>query len=414
MEIRSSGSLPFSLPGGKPEIKTSVEDNTAGKLKKAKLTVLSYMAADNNLEPAITSSLSRLELAGSNSDMNIVAQLDRGEEPVNEDRPLDGYYPAKKEYPSGASRYYVLQGDLDQKSNSRVLEALGQVDSSSIKTLADFLVWGIKNFPAENYLIVFNSHGGGYLGALLEKDRVMPLSDIEKALDYAVSITGVRKDKIMIAFDACHMAQAEVAYQLKDYASVLVASQGEINTNFPYESIFKNMDYQNLSGMAERIVKMCEQNPDGTPAVSAINLERISCFKESLNSFSRAILESGISRDVFLEKIKSIPNYIPVSQSDSQERNFPRYDMKDIYAFAQSIALDPEISDMKLKMESEKLMKSIKDLVIAKTKDGQIKSSGISIYMPYKDINLDEFEYRNLDLCRDTLWDEALQKLLAE
>jgi hypothetical protein len=67
-------------------------------------TVMVYMAADNNLEPAALMDLNEMEGVGSSSNVNIVAEVDRSAEYVD----TDGNW-------SGGRRYYIQQ---DQNTDS--------------------------------------------------------------------------------------------------------------------------------------------------------------------------------------------------------------------------------------------------------------------------------------------------------
>jgi hypothetical protein len=111
--------------------------------------------------------------------------------------------------------------------------ALGEVNSSSPDTLQSFVEYSLTEpaLDAENYMLILQDHGLGYLGICC--DVGLPDSDIEKAwmridgLGKAVrgALGSTGKDLDIVTMDACTMAVVEVAYELRDTASYLVASE---------------------------------------------------------------------------------------------------------------------------------------------------------------------------------------------
>ncbi|MDQ1372304.1 MAG: hypothetical protein QG582_1220 [Candidatus Thermoplasmatota archaeon] len=111
--------------------------------------------------------------------------------------------------------------------------ALGEVNSSSPDTLQSFIEYSMAEptLEAENYMLILQDHGLGYLGIC--SDVGLPDSDIEKAwmsidglgkaVRGAIDSTGEELD--ILTLDACTMSVVEVAYELRDTASYLVASE---------------------------------------------------------------------------------------------------------------------------------------------------------------------------------------------
>ena len=111
--------------------------------------------------------------------------------------------------------------------------ALGEVNSSSPDTLQSFIEYSMTEptLEAENYMLILQDHGLGYLGIC--SDVGLPDSDIEKAwmsidglgkaVRGAIGSTGEGLD--ILTLDACTMSVVEVAYELRDTASYLVASE---------------------------------------------------------------------------------------------------------------------------------------------------------------------------------------------
>ncbi|MCL5774521.1 MAG: clostripain-related cysteine peptidase [Firmicutes bacterium] len=401
-------------------------------MPKAKWTVLAYMAGDNDLESFVTNNLIDMEKVGSSKDVNIVAQLDRGPDPT----PAKG---GEKD----AARYYIMKDNDPKHINSPVMQKLGPADMGAPGTLKDFLSWGMKNYPAQNYLIILNDHGGGFTGALEDQtnNSFMSVPDMKKAIAGAEKDTGVDKEQVTVGFDACLMAQGEVGYELKDVAKTLLASEEVIGgTGWPYTGILasgktinginkfvdtekklsnagknpvsikednsKIIGNMNPQQVSKFIIDECAKAKDSTVTMSAANLDKIGAFKDALNGFAKALLKTDVPDSV-------IKNDFKASQHYTVGMEMPPYaDVRDAYDLAKHIVEDRQINDANLKDAAKALMASVEEVVFAEEHvgDGMEGSHGISIYAPIKKGGLDGYHYDKLALAKDTNWEEALEK----
>lgn len=115
-------------------------------------TVLVYMAADNNLEPFALQDLQEMMEVGASKGFQLVVQVDRAKgcqskrsRTCNEDRRFRGGF-------EGTRRYVVAQGALEQ------LADLGETDTGSPASLAEFIAWGATSFPADRTALVLWDH----------------------------------------------------------------------------------------------------------------------------------------------------------------------------------------------------------------------------------------------------------------
>ena len=392
---------------------------------KKKWSVLLYLAADNNLEPYITKSLLDLEQVGSTPEINFVAQLDRGEvkRQAGKARNPHGGLPE-------ANRYYVTKSRESQHLTSPVVEKLGKTDSGDYKVLQDFLIWGFQNYPAENYLLIFGDHGVGFRGGLSDDGfkSSMELSGMKKAIQGAKAAAGVDKEKIILGFNACFMAQTEVGYSLKDTAKVMIASEETENYGgWAYSAIFgpkKAVGHYDQEQMINKIMASVKGNGKNIYTQSAIDLSRMDQLKNSVNRLAKAMLSSPEPKANLREVIQKAQNYgqylVPAS------RFYGNY--RDLYDVAERFSESEKIQDKKLKKAAREVMKSVKDAVSAEkhiltgmqrnkeAKPGhpQIKgdfrgSHGLSINTNYER-NL-EAGYGKADFAKDILWFDALKTL---
>ncbi len=235
----------------------------------ANWTILHYTAVDNNLEGAAFNDYYEMQSAGSGDGVNIVTQFDRAEGHETRFGDWTGtqrFYieqvPAQPT-PDMADKRAALVGYFTQQGYSDVapqieamddatvnsiyennnvgvsfdqtpIEDLGEVDMGDPQSLTDFIVWGAANFPANHYMIVIGSHGGGWRGIGPDEGAGEPsmleMPEIDAALSAAQEQLGIEKFDI-VGFDACLMGVTDVAVMLESHADYVLFSQEVIPGN---------------------------------------------------------------------------------------------------------------------------------------------------------------------------------------
>lgn len=176
---------------------------TPGKAKGA--TFLTYKAMDNNLSTTLDEHLNTLERAGSSAGINVLALTDGDEK--------------------GDTRQYYLRQDRDFKKITSPYVRVGQGGESDTATAAAVkraVRWADGTYPAKFRWVDINSHGGGYYGICID-DRG---SDVIHMPQLAGALAGGGPIDLL-TFDACQMATAEVAFELRKVAKVMVASEDD-------------------------------------------------------------------------------------------------------------------------------------------------------------------------------------------
>ncbi len=239
---------------------------------KANWTILHYTAVDNNLEGAAFNDYYEMQTAGSGEGVNIVTEFDRAEGFdkrfgdwtdtrrffIQKSPPLPELDMAGKR--EALVNYFVEQGygdadslkaeiaGLDDATVARIYEnnnvgvsfdqtavqELGEVDMGDPKSLTDFIVWGVENYPANHYMVVIGSHGGGWRGIGPDdgggSESMLELPEIDSALSDAKTQLGISKFDIL-GFDACLMGVTDVAVMLEPHADYVLFSQEVIPGN---------------------------------------------------------------------------------------------------------------------------------------------------------------------------------------
>jgi Clostripain family len=247
-------------------------------------TILLYSAADNDMQAYNLQNIRDLETVGSDAYTNLVAQVDTG----------------------AASTRYLIQKAARPSSTdiqSAPLESTGPVNMSDPKTLADFITWGMTQYPAEHTMVIVSDHGGGWEGAC-EDDSAndwMSMPSMRQAFEQAAQQTGKKVD--IIGFDACLMGSTEVAHELKDVCDYVVGSEDyEDSAGWPYTRIFNPELVAHLqqhllykTQLSPRALAVeCVQDAAGTqdvlPTMTAVDCKQAGVLSDAVRALGDAIL----------------------------------------------------------------------------------------------------------------------------
>jgi hypothetical protein len=375
---------------------------------KAKWLIMNYIAADCNLEEFQMRNIDNMENVGSDPTTHILTQVDRGANPSQ----IDGGW-------ANCRRYYVTKDDVPDQLGSKMLQDMGKVDMANPQTLTDFIVWGVQSYPAENVALILNDHGGGFTGAMADDGSggFMNVPTLAKAVADAEKITGKKID--ILGFDACLMAEAEVAHELKNNANILLASEeSEGGPGWTYDSMLggktigsalEQMRLMKLDASPEQFAKIVvdvnKQHNRDIPTFSAIDLTKMDGLTAATNTLAEAIIASG-DKAAIKTAIKS---------SEAYGSGYTPYkDIKDEYDMAEKMIKSTGISDKNVKKAAQAVIDSIKSVIIANENNPSQhpNSHGVSIYAPTTaGASGPGYGYKNLDFAKNTKWDEAIASL---
>ncbi len=271
----------------------------------------------------------------------------------------------------------------------------GCVSVASSDTIADFIEYGVKNNPADRYIIIFFSHGGGARYGFGEP--AISAADMREAFRKAKEKTG--RDFDIAGFAACLMASAEWMYNLADYARYYVGSE-ETEWAFPWhlDDITKSLA---AGDSTENIIKtitssymeysaMDKSGKDDYSAmktnISAVDLSKIKSLNDSINALAGKISEN------FKNSPGETFNNLFVSRSKAEEygvvsadQNFHKepYDLADLYNFTEKLTEEilyrQDYTDY-----ARDIQNKIREAVIVNETTYWLKNShGISFYMPF-------------------------------
>jgi len=354
----------------------------------------------DRLAPSV---IRELEVAGSDDNMDIVAQLGR------KGRIYDK---VTKDW-SGTKRYHI-QRNMDPPGVqeelikwflppytegivSPVLEDMGKADMGSSASLSEFLQWGMKEYPAKNYAVVIYGEGGGMAGAGVDEEtghRLTP-SGIQQAFREAKIATG--EDIDLVAFDSDHMGGIETAAQLSDVADIMVASQAGLNLgSIQMDMVMKDLKFElaekgevTPEQLAKWFVFETHANPGPlaemvNPTLSAVDLKKVGSVKEAYSNLSSKLAaalkdeELPLAKDALRQAVKDTQSY---AQNNSTDQFYGDY--RDLGHFAKNLKKDVRLGE-DVHKAAEALLKAQSEAMIDQSNHGQFKenSTGLTAYLP--------------------------------
>jgi hypothetical protein len=342
--------------------------------------VLVYQAAGNDLEEAILGDV-REAMSATDPDVRVLSLLDRS--PASGPA---GQYTAADTLPgipegTGTQLVTIAAGQ------ATLIADLPDQPMSSPQTLAAFLAAGIRAYPAERIALVIADHGGGWTGAAV--DEVVEAAGGPAMLDLPAIVGGVRaglaaagRDRLdLIGFDACLMAEVDVASALAPFTDRLVASaQTEPGAGWDWTFLAGATAGDDPDQLAARIVAAYRafyaDNPAGADAtLSVLDLSELDELDTALGYLSAGIVVGGTAEDaVTLARARAIAweyGRSPDPSSDSR--------LVDVGDWA-ALLFDQEGP---LAEPARRLADAVHDVVLTSwSGPGAPRATGLSVYLP--------------------------------
>jgi len=212
------------------------------------MTIIIYMAADNDLESAAIADFNEME-AVKNLDrapFTILVLLDRhpAYDQTNGNWSDTRLFEVKSDPDGLNSTIISTRLDCPELGLSKNTETeLNTADPLVLSKLIDFAK---REYPANQYALIVWGHGTGWRSSPDAESKIAPNKAV--AFDdthgqymslpaFGRAVAG--KGLYFIGFDTCYAALIEVAYQLKNSAYILVGSEGAIpSTGWDYTALF--------------------------------------------------------------------------------------------------------------------------------------------------------------------------------
>ena len=212
---------------------------------------------------------------------------------------------------------YLIQGGT--------IRDVGSVNPSNMgeaATLADFLAWGVRNYPSEHMGLILWDHGGGSISGVcfdeLNGRDSLNLRELDTALNQAY---GVMWDKFdFIGFDACLMCTLETANIMATYSDYMVASQeSEPGSGWEYSSIGRFLSQNPTCSGRELGRVICDSylssqsaSTRGFVTLAVVDLSQIDPLLELYYQFCREMYDLGSNQQnlaAISRAVQGIDNY---------------------------------------------------------------------------------------------------------
>jgi len=371
---------------------------TVGSEPVADWTFMVYLDADNTLENASIEIFLKMASVGSSSQVNIVAQMDRT---PGQDSRYGNWTDCK--------RFYVTK-DMTPTPENATLD-LGEVNMGHPDTLKDFVNWTTYYYPANYYFLVLWDHGTGFTGVCFDvtsANDALSLSELSQALSGLPVII----DAVLI--DACSMSMTEVAYQIKDYANVLIGPEGLGYGPPPYDQYLSSLTSNSSvspSALSRKVVtdymNWCTpiaQIKNAT--MSATDLTKITSLIAALDDF---VLKLKEKETLYHEQI-SLARNLTVGYEGPYASESGYY--VDLYHFAQLTY--QYVPDEELQKSADQLIATLStgNVIIIEVDKNHPNSHGLSLFFPNeKKKYYDSYGsiYEKTSFAIDTGWDKLVK-----
>lgn len=367
----------------------------------ASWTFMVYLDGDNDLEGAAITDFLEMSSVGSSAEVNIVTQLDR----ISDYDPIYGDWTDTRFGNWTDTRVGLIEQGDEPDLNWGT--SIGEVNMGDGDTLSDFIDWAISDYPADNYALVLWDHGGGWPGVCSDDSsggdglETSEVGDVLSNFDENFDFLGI---------DACLMGMVEFAYEVRDDASVFVASEELIpGSGWDYENLLRDltedadMDAEELGVIAvNRYGAQFDTGSDNT--LSAIDLTGMNALSANLDQLTGTIMSDATLHDVNrLEVVRSQSPTTAFGTTWNNPSGTPEY--RDLGALLSRVTHDSSISDS-IRNDAEDALDSYDDLIIHNY-SGDSRGTGLSIHFPNQGLDIDS-NYNSLAFADETQWDEFL------
>ena len=385
-------------------------------------TLLIFMAGDNDLDQEGERDLAQMKSVDTGGRVNLVVQFDRAETGRN-------------------TRRYALRHGSSLVSDG--VENLGETNCGDPQVLEDFLLWGIREYPATRLMVVIWNHGGGTddtdhfasgMRALhvpakprrrqlfttpqrvnggtrrkiaVDNDAQDFLDNIELKRVFA-NVSAVLKRPIdILGMDACLMSMVEIGWQLRGTVQFMVGSQDdEPGAGWPYHTLLGELaanPSMKPAQLAQAIVAtyLVFYPPEQPVTQSACEIAKLPLVIAAVDALGKALL-ARLDGSTFDQAILA---------ARLQTRQFANPDFVDLHHLCGSLGArtaDPEVQAACAKVQAALAQAVIAD---AHPAAAVTNAHGLSIYFPLADRAP---LYSTLDFTADCAWGAFLARFIPQ
>ncbi|WP_080949718.1 pre-peptidase C-terminal domain-containing protein [Microcystis aeruginosa] len=348
---------------------------------KNEWTIFVYMTGSDLAESAFND-INEMELAAASLPSNVKIA-------VFWDQTANRPYATANQTAWGTAGWAILQPDTDLERVATPFTLLDEKNSGDPATLTEFINLAKSAAPANNYGLILWNHGNGELGgfnvdnegtsANTGADRLYS-TELDTALQNVKNADPSFSLKLL-AFDACLMAMAEVAYMVRNHAEIFVASQEAAeDTGYDYTTAFaaliNNPGEVKAIDLANSLIASYQQQHQGDrrgwDTLSATSTSALNTLVTSVKTFTDAAV--ALTSNATWDAIKDA--------RDFANSFYPAPYYRDLGQFLQAVATSANSNlPANLKTAANNALTALRNLVVDKTAD-QRNVQGLSVYFP--------------------------------
>lgn len=379
---------------------------------QADWTLLNYIEANNNIASSAQKNIDIMKAIGSTKNVNILVQHSE---------------------PTKAHRYKINQDGSAQHAPFNK-----EMGVNPEQELVNAVQWANTNYPAKHFMLILWSHGTGIIDEEKNKkiyahhqqkysharailynyhhETFLSHQQLENALKRIKTIRGKNID--IIGMDACLMGSLEVAYQIKDYADYLIASENvELTPGWLYAGFLRKLVEQNsmtplqLMNIIVSSFSSANATRSARYTLSGTKLSNLNDLPEKINAVIQAFYASKAIIGNDIEKVLRTA-YAATNQFDKLGYLDAHHLFLNMAYGIEKFAKKRTSNDQEilktLSIKLHALCSNIRKAVVA-NKTGMLykKSKGLTIYYPKKTPHP---SYFSTMFAQDTFWLSFIQE----
>lgn len=362
--------------------------------------ILVYVSGNNDrgLSGSVNKLVNSLEKVGSSEKVTVIVHY------ASLELSMEGHL----RFPREAKTLLIRRDNDNLQITSPVIDTSTRTDMANEQNLFLFARKNISQYPSKKVMLLLWGKGEGFKG-LMHDDlsrKHMTLKKLAGALEKVKESMGRKID--IFATDVDLMQMAEVVYELKDDAEIIIGFEGDASdTGYYYDLILQDVVAE--PAMTPEALANSMTYFSKNMISSAIRTDKIPGFVKLINEWASEMMKdpavlkaaaSAIDRTFYfsMKDSKDLCDYIdkvneslaaqsPSVQAGNQLKNYIRHELVFAYGMTSGLKGKKEI-----------------------TRDKRIH--GIAIYLP--DLIYDSGAYPALAFTAETRWEKFLMAVLEE
>jgi hypothetical protein len=312
-----------------------------------------------------------------------------------------------KECNEASDAAFEIANNEGKAYESKIIEDLGQdARMDDPQQLQNLIQLGMEKYPAKHYVVVINSHGGGWTGVA----GLEPF-EIEEAIKNGVleanKKTG-RNDHIdVLDLNSCYMGNIEALAQFRNLADFTIASENKskVSSSLDWERHLRVVEQDLKEGkefdarkfVNDKVNFYKQENIDikkylsdlsqvpvlqKFPTLVAVENAKLETLTDAWKTFNDICEKNNVTDKQFFTAVKNAKNY-PSQAYNPLEIASQYGDFRDMGGIVKNIKNIDGISEQ-VKASAEDVLKALNSAIVNEQHEGNRMegSNGISIWAP--------------------------------